>query len=148
MNSRQRLPKRSRRDINNSPCVCDRLISYCGWYRVTDNTLQVIHPDKATHPKAQDAFDLLKKVRHHSACRTPLIPSQAESDLSDKDKRENIDGTVTQARYELLRSMGLATSTQEDSVKLKDLTPPWKEQVKAKVKALLIEEELRRRRYV
>ena len=22
----------------------------------------VIHPDKATHPKAQDAFDLLKKV--------------------------------------------------------------------------------------
>ncbi|KIM33468.1 hypothetical protein M408DRAFT_326177 [Serendipita vermifera MAFF 305830] len=91
----------------------------------------LIHPDKATHPKAQDAFDLLKK---------------AESEVSDKDKRENLDGTVTQARFELLRSMNLPTTTQDDSPKLKGLTPPWKEQVMQKVKTLLIDEELRRRR--
>jgi hypothetical protein len=73
--------------------------------------------------------------------------SQAENDLSDKEKRENLDGTVIQARFELLRSMNLPTSTKDDYVKLKDLAPPWKEQVKQKVKMLLIEEELRRRRY-
>ncbi|PVF98069.1 DnaJ-domain-containing protein [Serendipita vermifera] len=93
----------------------------------------LIHPDKATHPKAQDAFDLLKK---------------AESELSDKEKRENLDATVNQARVELLKSLNLPATTSNDHVKLKELSPPWKSQLKDKVKAMLIDEELRRRRAV
>ncbi|CAG7849207.1 SubName: Full=Uncharacterized protein {ECO:0000313/EMBL:CCA70778.1} [Serendipita indica DSM 11827] len=93
----------------------------------------LIHPDKATHPKAQDAFDLLKK---------------AESEVQDKDKRENLDAVVKQARIELLRAMNLPTSTPDDHVKLKGLTPPWRQQLKDKTKAMLIDEELRRRRAV
>jgi len=53
-----------------------------------------------------------------------------------------------QARSELLRSMGLPTSAKDDHLKLRDLTPPWKEQLKQKVKTLLFDEELRRRKYV
>jgi len=91
----------------------------------------LIHPDKATHPKAQDAFDLLKK---------------AEGELSDKEKRENLDAVVNQARIELLRSLNLPTSTKEDHFKIRELNPPWKHQLRDKTKTMLIEEELRRRR--
>ncbi|KAG8816306.1 hypothetical protein FRC17_000366 [Serendipita sp. 399] len=91
----------------------------------------LIHPDKATHPQAQDAFDLLKK---------------AENDLSDKDKRENLDATIKQARAELLKSLNLPLSTKDDHFKITSLSPPWSQQLKEKTKALLIEEELRKRR--
>ncbi|KAG8984265.1 hypothetical protein FRB90_005434, partial [Tulasnella sp. 427] len=42
-----------------------------------------IHPDKASHAQASEAFDRLKK---------------AESELSDKTKREALDGVYVQAR--------------------------------------------------
>ena len=111
----------------------------------------MIHPDKATHPKAQDAFDLLKKVDYfygkiiYSDC---LHSIQAEGEVQDKDKRENLDAVVKQARIELLRAMNLPISTTDDHAKLKDLSPPWKRQLKDKTKAMLIDDELRRRRYV
>ncbi|KAG8783379.1 hypothetical protein FRC15_005281 [Serendipita sp. 397] len=91
----------------------------------------LIHPDKATHPKAQDAFDILKK---------------AENDLSDKDKRENLDATIKQARIELLKSLNLPPSTKDDHAKITSLSPPWSQQMREKTKALLIDEELRKRR--
>ncbi|KAG8800227.1 hypothetical protein FRC16_003365 [Serendipita sp. 398] len=90
----------------------------------------LIHPDKATHPKAQDAFDILKK---------------AENDLSDKDKRENLDATIKQARIELLKSLNLPPSTKDDHAKITSLSPPWSQQMREKTKALLIDEELRKR---
>ena len=93
--------------------------------------MSVIHPDKAKHERAPEAFDLLKK---------------AESELSDKEKRENLDGMIKAARNELLKGLQLSTTTGDDHPKLKDLNPPFKEQLRAKSKQMLIEEELRRRR--
>lgn len=68
--------------------------------------------------------------------------------MQDKDKRENLDAVVKQARIELLRGMNLPTSTPDDHVKLKGLSPSWKQQLKDQTKAMLIDEELRRRRHV
>ncbi|KAI0719280.1 DnaJ-domain-containing protein [Cerioporus squamosus] len=92
-----------------------------------------IHPDKTPHPRAPDAFDLLKK---------------AESDLSDKTKREELDAVINQARVVLLKTLGLPTTTRDDDPKLKNLTPSWRQQLLAKSKEFLIDEEVRRRKAV
>ncbi|KAI8980177.1 DnaJ-domain-containing protein [Trametes punicea] len=92
-----------------------------------------IHPDKTPHPRAPDAFDLLKK---------------AESELSDKTKREELDAVITQARSILLKTHGLPPNTRDDDPRLKNLTPPWRQQFLAKAKEMLIEEEVRRRKAV
>ncbi|KAI0661725.1 DnaJ domain-containing protein [Cubamyces menziesii] len=92
-----------------------------------------IHPDKTSHPRAPDAFDLLKK---------------AESDLSDKTKREELDAVISQARAILLKAQNLPLNTRDDDVRLKELTPPWRQQFLAKAKELLIDEEVRRRKAV
>ncbi|KAH9972818.1 DnaJ-domain-containing protein [Lactifluus volemus] len=92
-----------------------------------------IHPDKCSHERAPDAFDVLKK---------------AESELSDTGKREELDAAINQARSILLKGLSLPTSTPDDHPKLKGLTPPFKAQLRQKSKDLLIEEELRRRRAV
>jgi DnaJ family protein C protein 8 len=93
--------------------------------------LSVIHPDKAKHERAPEAFDLLKK---------------AESELSDKEKRENLDGVIKAARNEILKGLQLPTTVADDHPKLKDSSPPFKEQLRAKSRQMLIDEELRRRR--
>ncbi|PIL35582.1 hypothetical protein GSI_02310 [Ganoderma sinense ZZ0214-1] len=92
-----------------------------------------IHPDKTPHPRAPDAFDLLKK---------------AESDLSDKTKREELDAVINQARVVLLKNLGLPPTTRDDDPKLKGLTPSWRQQILAKSKEFLIDEEVRRRKAV
>ncbi|KAI0359861.1 DnaJ-domain-containing protein [Trametes cingulata] len=92
-----------------------------------------IHPDKAPHPRAPEAFDLLKK---------------AESDLSDKTKREELDAVINQARVMLLRTHNLPPNTRADDPRLKNLTPPWRQQFLAQAKQLLIDEEVRRRKAV
>ncbi|KAI0331922.1 DnaJ-domain-containing protein [Cubamyces sp. BRFM 1775] len=92
-----------------------------------------IHPDKTSHPRAPDAFDLLKK---------------AESDLSDKTKREELDAVISQARAILLKAQNLPLNTRDDDPRLKELTPPWRQQFLAKAKELLIDEEVRRRKAV
>ncbi|KAH9903020.1 DnaJ-domain-containing protein [Cubamyces lactineus] len=92
-----------------------------------------IHPDKTSHPRAPDAFDLLKK---------------AESDLSDKTKREELDAVINQARAILLKAQNLPLNTRDDDARLKELTPPWRQQFLAKAKELLIDEEVRRRKAV
>ena len=71
---------------------------------------------------------------------------QAESDLSDKTKREELDAVITQARVALLRDLGLPNTARDDDPKLKGLTPPWRQQLRAKSKELLIDEEVRRRK--
>ncbi|KAI0833479.1 DnaJ domain-containing protein [Trametes gibbosa] len=92
-----------------------------------------IHPDKTSHARAPEAFDLLKK---------------AESELSDKAKREELDAVIHQARAILLKTHNLPPNTRDDDPRVKALTPPWKQQFLAKAKEMLIDEEVRRRKYV
>lgn len=92
-----------------------------------------IHPDKTPHARAPDAFDLLKK---------------AESELSDKDKREEVDAVLNQARTLLLKSLNLPTTIPPSDPRLKSLNPPWRQQLLAKAKELLIDEEVRRRKAI
>ncbi|KAI0635932.1 DnaJ-domain-containing protein [Trametes polyzona] len=92
-----------------------------------------IHPDKTSHPRAPEAFDLLKK---------------AESELSDKAKREELDAVINQARAILLRTLNLPPNTRDDDPRLKSLTPPWKQQFLTKAKEMLIDEEVRRRKAI
>ncbi|KDQ06389.1 hypothetical protein BOTBODRAFT_121576 [Botryobasidium botryosum FD-172 SS1] len=90
-----------------------------------------IHPDKASHPKASDAFDMLKK---------------AESDLSDKDKRLDLDATILQARTQVLKGLGLPQSIADTDFKLQELNPSFKDRIRQKSKELLIDEEVARRK--
>jgi len=92
-----------------------------------------IHPDKTPHARAPDAFDLLKK---------------AESELSEPKKREEIDAVIKQARILILKSLTLPITLEDDDPRIKELTPPWKEQLRAKAKEMLIDEEVRRRKAV
>lgn len=92
-----------------------------------------IHPDKAKHAHAPEAFDLLKK---------------AESELSDPGKREELDAIIKEARTQLLKSLSLPTNTPDDDQRLKELDPPYKTQLRQVSKTTLIEEEVRRRRAV
>ncbi|KAL0574991.1 DnaJ subfamily C member 8 [Marasmius crinis-equi] len=92
-----------------------------------------IHPDKTPHERAPEAFDLLKK---------------AETDLSDKTKREELDAVINQARIMVLKALSLPSSTPPDDAELKNLEPPFKARLRAQSKELLIDEELRRRKAI
>ncbi|KAK2463434.1 hypothetical protein APHAL10511_004520 [Amanita phalloides] len=92
-----------------------------------------IHPDKCPHPKAPEAFDLLKK---------------AESDVSDKAKREELDAVINQARTLVLKVLELPPSTLDSDPKLRGLDPSFRVRIRAQSKELLIEEELRRRKAI
>ncbi|KZP00599.1 DnaJ-domain-containing protein [Calocera viscosa TUFC12733] len=95
-----------------------------------------IHPDKTPHPKAPDAFDLLKK---------------AESDLSAPEKREELDAVISAARQQVLKQHSLPpsiTDPEDERIVEKGMKPGFKQQVRTRAKELFIEEELRRRRAV
>ncbi|KAJ3714147.1 DnaJ-domain-containing protein [Lentinula raphanica] len=98
-----------------------------------------IHPDKTPHLRAPDAFDILKK---------------AESELSEKAKRDELDALIAQARTLLVREMGwsginpkaIKDLESSDEVTALGGVKVWRERVRAKTKELLIDEELRRRK--
>ncbi|KIK10047.1 hypothetical protein K443DRAFT_620926 [Laccaria amethystina LaAM-08-1] len=92
-----------------------------------------IHPDKCPHARAPEAFDILKK---------------AESDLTDKAKREEFDAVITQARNMVLKALSLPTSTSDSDPRLVGIEPPYKFRLRAQSKELLIEEEVRRRKAI
>ncbi|KAH0833036.1 DnaJ-domain-containing protein [Lanmaoa asiatica] len=103
-----------------------------------------IHPDKTPHPRAPDAFDILKK---------------AEAELSETSKRTELDATIASARSTLLRALSLPPNLTDDDPRLKNLaddpkmkaqglTTPWRIMLKEKIKEVLIEEEVRRRKAV
>ncbi|KAF9451883.1 chaperone regulator [Macrolepiota fuliginosa MF-IS2] len=93
-----------------------------------------IHPDKTPHARAPEAFDILKK---------------AESELSDKNKREELDAVINQARITILKSLNLPTSTADNDYKLREIgEPSFRIRVRAKAKDMLIEEEVRRRKAI
>ncbi|KAF8071837.1 hypothetical protein FPV67DRAFT_1412529 [Lyophyllum atratum] len=92
-----------------------------------------IHPDKTPHARAPEAFDILKK---------------AESELSDKEKREDLDAVINQARSLVLKALNLPTSTPDTDPQLKGIEPPFKVRVRLQSKELLIDEEVRRRKAI
>lgn len=92
----------------------------------------LIHPDKVKHERAVEAFDLLKKASSH---------------LLDEDKRKALDETVLSAKFLVLREeLGLPTSLASDSPQLANLNPTFEERVRKATKALMIDDELRKRK--
>jgi DnaJ homolog subfamily C member 8 len=73
---------------------------------------------------------------------------QAESDLSDAAKRAELDAIVSLARTDLLKALSLPATTPPSDPALKRLQPSWHVQVREKSKEMLIDEEVRRRKYV
>ncbi|KAB5594867.1 J domain-containing protein spf31 [Ceratobasidium theobromae] len=92
-----------------------------------------IHPDKATHPRATDAFDLLKK---------------AEADLSNQPKRDELDAVMLEARAQTLKAHSLPTGTSDTDPRVLALVPSFKDQIRACAKDILIDEEVRRRKAI
>ncbi|CAE6456780.1 unnamed protein product [Rhizoctonia solani] len=92
-----------------------------------------IHPDKATHPRATDAFDLLKK---------------AEADLSDQAKRDELDAVMLEARAQILKENSLPSGTNDTDSRVLGLVPSFKEQIRARARDILIDEEVRRRKAI
>ncbi|KAF8920402.1 hypothetical protein CPB85DRAFT_1211641 [Mucidula mucida] len=94
-----------------------------------------IHPDKTSHARAPEAFDIVKK---------------AESEVTDKAKREELDAIIKQARTLVLKRLTppLPASTPDNDPALRGLVPPFKVQVRAQSRELLIEEEVRRRKAI
>ncbi|KAF9351619.1 hypothetical protein BGX26_010422 [Mortierella sp. AD094] len=87
----------------------------------------MIHPDKVKHPKARDAFDLLKK---------------AETDLMDPAKRSFLNSIIDEAKFEVKKAQPLAMAPTDPFF----TSPVYKTLVKQKTKDLLIEVELRKRK--
>ncbi|KAL1663807.1 hypothetical protein GGF50DRAFT_102582 [Schizophyllum commune] len=92
-----------------------------------------IHPDKAKHPKAPEAFDILKK---------------AEGELSDEKRRDDLDATIRQARIVVLKFLSLPTNTPDNDPALTSLNPSFSARLRAQAKEMLIDEEVRRRKCV
>ncbi|CEQ41676.1 SPOSA6832_03397 [Sporobolomyces salmonicolor] len=92
----------------------------------------LIHPDKLKHPRGIEAFDLLKK---------------ASTELTDSTKRKPLDETIQDARMLVLREVGLKPDVPDDHEKLRAMRDPdLRERVRRKIKEILIDDELRRRR--
>ncbi|KAF9360826.1 hypothetical protein BGX34_007481 [Mortierella sp. NVP85] len=89
----------------------------------------MIHPDKVSHPKARDAFDLLKK---------------AETDLMDPGKRNFLNGIIDEAKFEVKKAQPLNMVPTDPFF----TSPVYKSLVKQKTKDLLIESELRKRKLI
>ncbi|KAH3667497.1 hypothetical protein OGAPHI_003146 [Ogataea philodendri] len=84
----------------------------------------LIHPDKTTHPRAVEAFDLLKK---------------ASGSLQNDKERKQLDQIWTDARKVLIRENKWAED--DDRLRGDEFLVSWR----AKVRELLIEEEFIRR---
>ncbi|ODN84312.1 hypothetical protein, variant [Cryptococcus amylolentus CBS 6039] len=94
----------------------------------------LIHPDKYKHERGLEAFDFLKKAHDH---------------LIDLDKRKDIDMIMTHARTQVLKTIlgsGFSTNVADDDPRLANLSPPFEQQVRAKGREILVEDELARRR--
>jgi DnaJ family protein C protein 8 len=75
-----------------------------------------------------------------------LVTIQAESELSDPKKREELDAVIKEARTQLLKSLSLPTSMPDDDPRIRSLAPPFKVQLRQASKTMLIEEEVQRRK--
>ncbi|KAF9579346.1 hypothetical protein BGW38_004436 [Lunasporangiospora selenospora] len=90
----------------------------------------MIHPDKINHPKAREAFDILKK---------------AETELMDTARRTYVNSIIEEAKFKVRKTLPPPLSAAP-------FTDPYfssaifKSQVKQQFKDLMIEEELRKRK--
>lgn len=82
---------------------------------------------------------------------------QGEAELSDTNKRKELDAMIASARSTLLRALSLPPNLTDDDLRLQNLasdpklqaqglTTPWRIMLKEKIKEVLIEEEVRRRK--
>lgn len=78
--------------------------------------------------------------------KSELNLRQAESEVSDKAKREELDAIIKEARITLLKELSLPLNTADSDPELKQLKPPFQVRLRAKSKELLIDEEVRRRK--
>ncbi|WOO85696.1 J domain-containing protein spf31 [Vanrija pseudolonga] len=110
----------------------------------------LIHPDKFKHERGDEAFDLLKKVRQFSSWdHVQFLTLQAEGQLLEKSKREEIDGIMTYARTLVLKSVlgaGYSLGVTTDDPRLANLTPSFEAQIRTQAKELFVEDELSKRR--
>ncbi|CAE6456367.1 unnamed protein product [Rhizoctonia solani] len=110
-----------------------------------------IHPDKATHPRATDAFDLLKKVgRYNEVYPTAayFLSTQAEAELLDQAKRDELDAIMLEARAQTLKANSLPSGINDTDSRVLALVPSFKEQIRAHARDILIDEEVRRRKAI
>nr|XP_031859351.1 uncharacterized protein CI109_005192 [Kwoniella shandongensis]KAA5526423.1 hypothetical protein CI109_005192 [Kwoniella shandongensis] len=87
----------------------------------------MIHPDKFKHEKGLEA----------------------EDQLSNRETRREIDMIMTHARTQVLKEIlgsGYSTNIPDDDPRLTNLRPPLEQQVRAKGREILVEDELARRR--
>lgn len=66
----------------------------------------------------------------------------------DKELRLDIDSVIEHARTEILKANNVPSSTPNTDVRILRLEPPFKRQLQDKVKTLLFDEELRKRKLV
>lgn len=103
----------------------------------------LIHPDKMTEDqaRAEEAFDLLKKSLDH---------------LLDENRRKVLDETVTSARCLALRELGLPMTLTNEEIELEkvpggrldQIAPSFEDRIKIYVKDIILDEELKKRKYV
>ncbi len=84
----------------------------------------------------------------HILLELMLVTPQAESELSEKPKREELDAVINEARSQVLKALNLPTSITDSDPRLQDLDPTFQVRLKAQSKQLLIDEELLRRKLV
>ncbi|KAG0228258.1 hypothetical protein BGW42_002316 [Actinomortierella wolfii] len=87
----------------------------------------MIHPDKVKHPRAQEAFDQLKK---------------AETELMDTAKRQFLISIIEEAKFEIKKAHGVNKLPTDPFYS----SPTYIGLVKQKTKELLIDNELRKRK--
>lgn len=85
----------------------------------------LLHPDKCKHPRAEEAFSILKK---------------AESELNDSEKRASLNETIREARAYLTKKRKIPSG---DPILESD---EFEADVMVQTKEILVEDELRRRR--
>ena len=91
--------------------------------------------------RAEEAFDLLKKSLDH---------------LLDENRRKALDETVTSARCLALRELGLPMTLTNEEIELEkvpggrldQIAPSFEDRIKIYVKDIVLDEELKKRKYV
>lgn len=102
------------------------------------------------HPKHSISSRRSASQSSSNLSSSQLNHSQAESEVSDKAKREELDAVIKQARLLVLKGLNppLPASTPDNDPALKGLVPSFRLQVRAQSKELLIDEEVRRRKAI
>ena len=72
---------------------------------------------------------------------TEINLPQAEAELSDQAKRDELDAVMFEARAQALKAASLPTGISDTDPRVLELVPSLRDQVRARAKDMLIEEE-------